>query len=57
MPPLITSKLPEPEILDEQDDKKGTYPYYISSIEIGLLWAKITCLKSVAIILTKHPAI
>ena len=27
-------------------DKKGTYPYYISPIEIGLLWAKITYLKS-----------
>ena len=27
-------------------DKKGTYPYYISPIEIGLLWAKITYLKT-----------
>ena len=27
-------------------DKKGTYPYYISPIEIGLLWAKITNLES-----------
>ena len=27
-------------------DKKGTHPYYISPIEIGLLWAKITYLKT-----------
>ena len=26
--------------------KKGKYPYYISPIEIGLLWGKITYLKS-----------
>ena len=27
-------------------DKRGTFPYYISLIEIGLLWAKIVYLKS-----------
>ena len=27
-------------------DKKGTYPYYISRIEIGLIWAKIRYIKS-----------
>ena len=32
-------------------DKKGTYPYYISPIEIGLLWVKIAYLKSHSIAL------
>ena len=30
-------------------DKKVSYPYNISPIEIGLLWAKIICLKNVSI--------
>ena len=32
-------------------DKKGTYPYYISPDEIGLLWTKIIYLKSLLIAL------
>ena len=31
--------------------KKGTYPYYISPIGIGLLWAKIRYLKNLSIAL------